>query len=199
MYGHDTTVFKPTQKFYAILFLSKELHVRFIQGITRKLYQISLLSGIPTSPQPLNKVVLNKIVVNDITSGVTYTFMGPDFTQNIFTIIRFGGIGLPVVNRGDNVTVTAYLNSTSNDTNIVAWHWARNTFGFHRIPFNFVSSVPSPNGGYDQVYQKNVTIYPQHLTGYYHVYINASTKESLFDDDNTKFNSSECGIPYKVQ
>lgn len=161
-----------------------------------RVYQVSLLSGGTVPPsQPQSMAQIEQIHIAVDTSSVTW--FGPDFTQNKFTTLRFHGSGIPQVHQGSTVVVQVTVNSIEA-TNIVAWHWARNTFGFHRVPFTFVSSTPLGNGTYNNVYQKTFTIYPNHKLGCFNGYINASTVESLYDDDITKFASSEVGIPYRV-
>jgi len=49
--------------------------------------------------------------------------------------MRFGGSGIPSFNKGEQLTVKVYTTSQMADTDYVAFHWARNTFGFHRVPF----------------------------------------------------------------
>lgn len=161
-----------------------------------RVYQVSLLSGGTTAPQNGSMAQLEQIQIT-VDNNPPVIWNGPDFTQNKFTTLRFQGAGIPHVAIGSTVVVTVTVNSTEA-TNIVAWHWARNTFGFHRVPFTFVSSTPHGNGTYDNVYQKTFTVYPSHRLGCFNGYINASTMESLYDDDISKFASSEVGIPYRV-
>jgi hypothetical protein len=162
-----------------------------------RVYSISVLSGKTTYPNPTNTITLNSIVITDMTTNVVYTLNGPDFTQNVFYTKLFGGAGLPTFDRGDQIKIDVYATSTTSDTNIVAWHWARNTFGFHRIPFRMINNVPG-SGGYNQTYERVFTIYNYHLPGFFNTYISGNTKESLWDDDPGKFNSMEAGIPYRI-
>ena len=160
-----------------------------------RLYQISLLSGGTTSPQPDTLAQMVSIQVT-VDNNPPVIWNGPDFTQNKFTTIKFNGEGIPRVHIGSTVVIQVTVNSTG-PANIVAWHWARNTFGFHRVPFTLVSSTPGGRG-YINIYQKTFYVYPTHKLGCFNGYINASTRESLYDDDITLFSSSEVGIPYKV-
>ena len=128
---------------------------------------------------------------------VTWTPPNGDFTQINFITLRFGGTGIPQVHPNDQVVVNVTVNS-SEMNNYVAWHWARNTFGFHRVPFTFISSTPNGQNGYTDVFSKTFTIYANHKLGVFNGFINASTHESLYDDDPSKFASTEVGIPYRV-
>jgi hypothetical protein len=163
-----------------------------------RLYRVSMLSGGTTQPQVGNNLVSVTKVEVYINGSLTpsYIFNGPDFTQNIFTTMYFGGIGIPSVNRGSSVKIKVYTTSQESDIDYVAWHWARNTLGFHRIPFALESQ--SGSGPYYRVYAKTFNIYANHKLGVFNGYISASSHESLFDDDISKFASSQLGIPYKI-
>jgi hypothetical protein len=161
-----------------------------------RLYQISCLSGNTTIPQNGNsntQIVGIAVYVNGVLKD---TLVGPNFNNNVFTTLRFNGTGIPQVGQGDNVTIYVTVNS-SEINNYVAWHWARNAYGFHRVPFTYVSSIPGPNGYY-VTFSKSVTIRMGHPLGAFSGYINASTHESLWDDDPNLFSSTEVGIPYRV-
>jgi hypothetical protein len=163
-----------------------------------RLYQVTMLDGQTTQPQVgTDYVEMNKVEVY-VNGTLSYTFLGPDFTQNVFTTKFFGGNGIPEVNRGDQVKVDVYTFSTQPEADIVAFHWARNTFGFHREPFNMISNVPNGNG-WDRVYEKTFTVYPNHLTGRFNSYISASTRKSLYDDSPSEFASDLVGTPYRVK
>lgn len=161
-----------------------------------RLYHVSMVDGQTTSPQ----VGKSQITINNISVYVnnsptpTYSLNGPDFTANIFTTMYFGGSGIPAFNRGDNVRIVVSLNSNQPDTDYVAWHWVRNTFGFHRVPFTLTSS--NPNG--DRTYEKIITIFSNHKLGVFNGYISANTHKSLWDDNPSLFSSTTIGAPYKV-
>ena len=127
----------------------------------------------------------------------SYTFSGPDFTQNVFITQRFGGPGIPRINRDHQVRVVVTVNSTEPN-NYVAWHWLRNTFGFHRIPFTLTSSVPGGQG-YINTFERTFRIFPGHRLGVCNGFISASTMESLYDNDPALFASSEVGFAYWVE
>jgi len=165
-----------------------------------RLYDVSLLSGGTQTPVPNGASQSQIVGINITTPTNTINWPAPngDFTQFNFVTLRFGGTGIPQVHIGDQVTINVTVNSVEQN-NYVAWHWARNTFGFHRVPFTFVSSTPYPQGnGYLVVFTKTFTIYPNHKLGVFNGFINASTHESLYDDDQGKFASTEVGIPYRV-
>lgn len=162
-----------------------------------RLYKVSMLDGETTLPQKgTDYVQMTKLEVY-VNGTLKYTFNGPDFTQNIFVTKRFSGSGIPEVNVGDQVKLRVSLSSTQAVKDIVAWHWARNTFGFHRVPFDLVSEVP--NGQYfDRIYEKTYLIYNEHKRGCFNGYISASTHNSLFDDSPVEFASDLLGTPYRV-
>lgn len=162
-----------------------------------RLYKVSMLDGETTLPQKgTDYVQMNKLEVY-VNGTLKYTFNGPDFTQNIFTTRKFGGSGIPEVNVGDQVKMRVYLSSTQSERDIVAWHWARNAFGFHRVPFDMVSETPNAHG-YDRIFEKTYNIYNDHKRGCFNGYISASTHKSLFDDSPLEFASDLLGTPYRV-
>lgn len=161
-----------------------------------RVYQISLLSGTTTTPQNGNTNTQISNIQILINGNPAYNWSG-DFTQTMFTTYKFGGNGIPHANTGDQVTINVTVNSNELN-NYVAWHWARNTFGFHRIPFTFVSAVPGGNGYY-VTFTKTFNIYSGHRLGVFNGYISANTHESLWDDNLNLFSSTEVGIPYRIQ
>ncbi len=162
-----------------------------------KLYKISMVDGETTSPQVGSEYVQMSKIEIYVDNVLTNTFEGPDFTQNVFTTKRFGGTGIPQVHRGDQVKIKVYTYSKQSKQDIVAWHWARNTFGFHREPFVMTSEIP--NGQYwDRTYEKTFNIYGDHRHGIFNGFISASTHKSLFDDSPVEFASDLVGTPYRV-
>ncbi len=162
-----------------------------------RLFKISMVDGETTAPQTGSEYVqMTKIEVY-VNNALTRIFQGPDFTQNVFTVRRFNGAGMPEVHTGDQVRIKVYTHSKQSEPDIVAWHWARNTFGFHRIPFALTSQVP--NGQYwDRTYEKTFNIYAQHRYGRFNGFISSSTYKSLYDDSPAEFASDLVGAPYRV-
>jgi len=168
-----------------------------------KLYRVSMADGGTTAPQNSNDYIQMQKIDAYVNNVLAYTFTGPDFTQVIFVTKRFGGDGIPKVRLGDQVKLVVTTVSQQSETDIVAWHWARNTFGFHRVPFDMTSSVPNPSGpGYLRTYEKTYTIYNTppyvHRHGVFNGFISASTHKSLYDDSPVEFSSDLVGIPYRV-
>lgn len=161
-----------------------------------KLYKVSMVDGQSTSPQiGSDYVQMNKIEVY-VNNVLAYTFNGPDFTQNVFITKKFGG-QIPLIHIGDQVRLKVFTFSKQSEKDIVAWHWARNTFGFHRIPFDMTSETP--NGQYwNRTYEKSFTIYPQHRFGLFNGFISASTHKSLYDDSPSEFASDLVGMCYGI-
>lgn len=161
-----------------------------------RVYQVSCLTGNTTTPQNGNSNTQLLALVIFKNGVLVDTLHGPDFTTTKFTTRKFGGDGIPKVNIGDQITIYAIVNSTEQN-NYVAWHWRRNAFGFHRIPFTFLNSTPGGNG-FIVTFTKTFMLYSNHPLGVFNGYINASTHESLWDDDLNLFSSTEVGIPYRV-
>ncbi len=162
-----------------------------------KLYKISMVDGETTSPQVGSDYVQMTKVEVYVNNILTYTLNGPDFTQNVFITRRFNGAGIPEVSRGDQVRIKVYTYSKQSEQDIVAWHWARNTFGFHREPFVMTAEIP--NGQYwNREYEKTFTVYSQHKAGKFNGFISASTHKSLYDDSPVEFASDLVGTPYRV-
>ncbi len=161
-----------------------------------RLYKIGVLDGQTTSPQVgTSKVQMNKaeVFINGILS---YTLQGPDFSQIQYITKRFGGTGIPTLPKGAQIQIKIYTTSQNSTIDYVAWHWARNTFGFHRIPFALISQTGS--GPYERVYSKTFTVYSNHRIGVHNGYISASTHESLFDNNINDFASDIFGVPYRI-
>ncbi|MDQ3194440.1 MAG: hypothetical protein M3P82_05510, partial [Bacteroidota bacterium] len=163
-----------------------------------RVYQFSAVDGETKTPQ-MGKanIVMNKIEFykNNI---LILTLNGPDFTTNIFTSRFFGNNGAMELNRGDVLSTKVYLKSNQNDTDIVAFHWARNAFGFHRESFIMTSQVP--NGSeFDRTYEKTFEIYNQHNWGSHNAFISANTRSSLYDNSPSLFSSTYMGLPFKVR
>lgn len=163
-----------------------------------RLYKVSILDGETTQPQTGSSLVqITKVEVYKNNSATpSYVFNGPDFTSTLFTTKLFGGEGIPQLDRNDLVKVKIYTTSQMQNNDYVAFHWSKNTFGFHRIPFTLESQTG--NGPYYRVYSKDFNIYGNHRIGAHNAYFSASTHESLYDNDISKFASEMVGIPYKV-
>jgi hypothetical protein len=160
-----------------------------------RVYQVSNLDGGTTAPQVgSSQVQITKVeIYKNGAQTPTYTVQGPDFQNDYYTTMRFGGEGVLSFNRGDMLLVKVYTVSQQTAVDYVAFHWARNTFGFHRVPFTLESQ-----NGTDRIYSKTFNVYSQHRFGACNGFLSASTHESLYDDDITRFASDEVGIPYKV-
>ena len=163
-----------------------------------RLYKISILDGETTQPQTgSSKVQITKVeIYKNNSSTPNYVFNGPDFTGTLFTTKLFGGEGIPQLDRNDLVKVKIYTTSQSVKTDYVAFHWAKNTYGFHRIPFTLESETGS--GPYSRIYTKDFNIYGSHRIGAHNAYFSANTNESLYNDDLNEFASDLVGIPFKV-
>jgi hypothetical protein len=163
-----------------------------------RLYQISGFDGETTQPQQgSSEVQITKVEIYKNNSPTpSYTFTGPDFTNTIFLTRYFGGEGIPQLDRNDQVKVMIYTTSQLAPIDYVAFHWIKNTFGFHRIPFTLVSQ--SGSGPYYRVYTKTFNIFGAHMLGAFNAYFSASTHESLYDDNTGKFASDLVGIPFRV-
>ncbi|HEX2788528.1 MAG TPA: hypothetical protein VHP32_11575 [Ignavibacteria bacterium] len=164
-----------------------------------RLYEYSAIDGQTTAPQlGKSNITISKIEFfkND---NLLFTLNGPDFTENVFRAKRFfGQNGILNFVRNDELKCRVTLNSNQSDTDYVAFHWSRNTFGYHRVSFNMVSQVP--NGGtFDRVYEKNFRIYTSHIHGVFNAYLSANTRSSLWSPDVNLFSSTYAGLSYRVK
>lgn len=193
--GLIDSITKPYTAVYNRNIVFKRINRTPYPRLNWRVYQISNSDGQTTSPQiGSTQVQITKIeIYKNNSSTPTYTINGPDFQNQFYTTMFFGGTGITTLNRGDQILVKVYTISQQVTIDYVAYHWARNTFGFHRIPF----TLESQNGN-NRVYSKTFTIYTQHRLGVFNGYISASTRESLYDDDINKFASDQVGIPYKI-
>jgi hypothetical protein len=126
------------------------------------------------------------------------TLYGPDFTVNVFKARLFWNGNIINAGRNDNVNVKIFLNSNQSDTDIVAFHWGRNSFGFHREKFQMISQVQNGNT-FDRVYEKTFNIYNLHRYGIFNGYISANTRSSIWDDNINLFSSTYFGFPYIIR
>lgn len=162
-----------------------------------RLYKVSLVDGRTISPQNSDNFVQMQQIQAFVNGVLRYTFQGPDFTQNIFTTRWFSGQGIPEVNIGDEVRLVVTTSSAMPEQDIVAWHWGKRNFGFHREPFVMVTQIPG-GLGWIRTYEKTFTIGTGHLRGRFNGFISASTRKSLYDDSPNEFASDAVGIPYRV-
>ena len=163
-----------------------------------RVYQYSAVDGNTTSPQTgKDNIVMNSIEFYK-NNSLVLTLNGPDFTGNIFTAGHFGGNTFFDAERGDQIRVKIFLRSNQNDTDIVSYHWARNSFGFHREKFIMTSQTPA-GSEFDRTYEKTFEIYNQHNQGKHNAFISANTRSSLYDNSPLLFSSSYMGFPYKVR
>lgn len=163
-----------------------------------RVYQYSAVDGETKTPQiGKDNIVMNMIEIF-VNNNLVLTLNGPDFTSNIFTSKYFGGNGIFTANRNDQVRIKVYLTSNQNDTDIVAFHWARNSFGFHREPFVMTSQTPNGNN-FDRTYEKTFNIYPNHYHGIHNGFISSNTRNSLYDNSSSLFSSTYMGLPYRIR
>lgn len=196
--GVVDTISKPYTEEFKRLAIFKRVDRRPRPRHNWRLYKVSMLDGETKSPQVGSDYVrMNKVEVY-INGSLQYTLNGPDFTQNIFTTKKFEGPGIPEVHVNDEVKLVVSAYSTQVEQDIVAWHWGKRNFGFHREPFAMVSQVPN-GGGWDRVYEKSFTIHNNIRGKALNGCISASTKKSLYDDTITEFASDLLGTPYRVK
>jgi len=163
-----------------------------------RVYQYSAIDGETKSPQiGKQNIVMNQIEFykND---NLVLTLNGPDFTTNIFKSRLFAGNGLFETDRGDRIKIKVMLTSNQSDTDIVAYHWARNSFGFHREKFILTSQTPNGTN-FDRTYEKTFEIYNQHNRGIHNAFISSNTRSSLYDNSINLFSSTYMGLPYRVR
>ncbi|MEO6695673.1 MAG: hypothetical protein ABIY50_11385 [Ignavibacteria bacterium] len=163
-----------------------------------RVYQYTAVDGETKTPQVgKNNIVMSKIEFYK-NSILILTLNGPDFTVNVFNSRFFGGSGLFDVRRGDEMKIKVFATSNQPDTDIVSYHWARNSFGFHRERFVMTSQTPNGNN-FDRTYEKTFNIYPNHNHGMHNAFISANTRSSLYDNLPTLFSSTYAGFPYRIR
>lgn len=195
--GVVDTIFKPYTEEFKRLAVFKRIARNPRPRHNWRLYKVSMLDGESKTPQVgTSYVKMNKVDVY-INNTLAYTLNGPDFTQNIFYTRWFGGAGIPEVRVGDVVKLSVTTYSTQSEQDIVAWHWGKRNFGFHREPFAMVSQVPN-GSGWDRVYEKSFTINNNIRKKRLNGCISASTRKSLYDDSPVEFASDLVGTPYRV-
>jgi hypothetical protein len=191
------TISKPYTEEFRRLAIFKRVNRLQSPRFNWRLYKVSMLDGESKTPQVgTDYVRMNQVQVY-VNNVLKYTLTGPDFTQNLFTTRRFNGAGIPEITVGDQVKLVVSTYSTQPEQDIVAWHWGKRNFGFHREPFTMTSQVPN-GAGWDRVYEKTFNI-NDHVRGKcMNGCISASTWKSLHDDSPSEFASDLVGIPYRV-
>ncbi len=193
----DSTV-KPYVQKQRRLITFKRIDHRPNPRFNWRVYQHTAVDGETTSPQTgKDNIVISKVEFYK-DNNLLLTLNGPDFTTNIFTSRYFGGTGVLEVDRGDQIRAKIYLTSNQTDTDIVAYHWSRNTFGFHREPFVMTSQTPN-GSNFDRTYEKTFQIYSQHNHGMHNAFLSANTRKSLRDNSPAIFSSTYLGFPYRVR
>ncbi|HMQ69039.1 MAG TPA: hypothetical protein PKC58_08615 [Ignavibacteria bacterium] len=163
-----------------------------------RVYEYSAIDGNTTTPQTgKDNIIINKVEFYR-NNELVNTLIGPDFTINFFTAGFFGGHNMYEADGGESFKTRVYLTSNQSDTDIVSYHWPRNSNGHHRVRFDLVSETPSGNG-FDRVYEKTIEIFNQHRHGRHNAFISANTRSSLFDNDPNLFSSTYLGFPYRVR
>lgn len=195
--GVVDTIFKPYTEEFKRTAVFKRVARTEKPRLNWRLYKVSMLDGETKTPQIGTQYVqMNQLQVY-INGSLAYTFSGPDFTQNIFVTRRFDGAGIPEVHVGDEVRLVVNTYSTQSEQDIVAWHWGKRNFGFHREPFTMTSQTPN-GSGWDRVYEKTFTIHNNIRAKRLNGCISASTYKSLHDDSPAEFASDLVGTPYRV-
>jgi hypothetical protein len=198
--GVVDTIFKPYTQVFHRTAVFKRVGNNPRPRHNWRLYKVSMVDGHTTSPQNSDSYVQMQQIQVYVNGTLTYTFAGPDFTQNIFITKHpnWNGAGIPEVNAGDQVRFVVTTYSTQSEQDIVAWHWGKRNFGFHREPFVMTSETPS-GSGWTRTYDKTITINgATHHRGRFNGFISASTRKSLYDDSPAEFASDAVGTPYRV-
>ncbi|MBL8006748.1 MAG: hypothetical protein JNJ56_04405 [Ignavibacteria bacterium] len=196
--GIIDSVSKPYSQHQKRLITFKRINNRPNPRLNWRVYKYSAVDGETDFPQAgKENITLSKAEFYR-NNELVLTLNGPDFTVNEFTSRFFGGVPLFEVNPGDNVRIKIFASSNQSDTDIVAFHWSRNAFGFHRERFVMTSQIPGGNG-YERTYEKSFEIYSQHNRGLFNGFISANTRNSLYDNSTGLFSSTYFGLPYKVR
>lgn len=195
--GVVDTIFKPYTQVFHRTAIFKRVDRQQHPRRNWRLYKVSMVDGRTTLPQNSDNYVQMQQIQVYKNGILLYTFAGPDFTQNVFTTRRFNGSGIPEVNAGDLIKLVVTTFSIQPEQDIVAWHWGKRNFGFHREPFAMTSETPSGTG-WTRTYEKSFTIAGGHNRGRFNGFISSSTRKSLYDDSPVEFASDAVGTPYRV-
>lgn len=163
-----------------------------------RVFQYSAVDGETKTPQTgKDNIVMNKVEYYR-NNELIMTLNGPDFTANLFMARHFGNNSQIDLGRGDQIRIKVYLTSNQNDQDIVAYHWRRNSHGFHRELFEMTSEIQKGNN-FDRTFEKTFEIYNQHPHGMHNGFISSTTRSSLFDNSTSLFSSTYMGLPYRVR
>ncbi|MCC6865650.1 MAG: hypothetical protein IT280_05760 [Ignavibacteria bacterium] len=195
--GIVDTIFKPYTQVFHRTAVFKRINNTPHPRMNWRLYKVSMVDGRTTSPQNSDDYIQMQQIQVYKNGTLWNTFNGPDFTQNIFTTRKFDGAGIPEVNIGDQIKIVVTTYSAQSEQDIVAWHWGKRNFGFHREPFAMTNQTPS-GAGWMRTFEKTFNIGTHHLRGRFNGFISASTRKSLYDDSPVEFASDAVGTPYRV-
>ncbi|MFZ1323248.1 MAG: hypothetical protein WAT71_16955 [Ignavibacteria bacterium] len=163
-----------------------------------RVFQYSAVDGETKTPQiGKENIVMNRVEYYR-NNELILTLNGPDFTSNIFTARHFGNHSQIEVGRGDQVRIKVYLTSNQIDEDVVAYHWGRNSHGFHRELFEMTTEIQNGNN-FDRTFEKTFEIYQNHKHGMHNGFISSTTRSSLFDNSTSLFSSTYMGLPYRVR
>jgi hypothetical protein len=155
----------------------------------------SLVDG-GTAP-PNDKIDITKVQLFT-PGGDTITVTDPNNTYLRYKWLRRllnGAKDVPEFMGGQAVKLQATVVSASADTDLVALRYGFKGIQKRRTLMTLVSEVN--NGGvYTRVYEK--TWNAHFHQGLFNAGVDAATKETLFDNDTTKYSVSWWGIPYRV-
>lgn len=163
-----------------------------------RLYKVSCLDGQTTQPElGSSKVRIDKIeIYRNGEPNPSYTLTGPDFNNIIFVTKLFGGAGLLQLDRNEVIKAKVYTTSQMTEIDYVAFHSSKRGFGHKRTLFDFESQTGS--GPYNRIFSKDLIINGTHKLGAYNAHFSATTHESFYEDDISKFASDVVGVPFKV-
>ena len=195
--GNIDTIIKPYTEVFNRKAIFKRVAYTPRPRFNWRLYKVSMVDGGTTAPQNSSQYIQMQQLQVYKNGTLLHTFTGPDFTQNVFVTRKFNGSGIPEVNAGDQIKIVVNTYSAQSEQDIVAWHWGKRNFGFHREPFAMTSQTPN-GAGWDRVFEKTFTIGSQHHRGRFNGFISASTYKSLYDDSPVEFASDLVGTPYRV-
>jgi hypothetical protein len=122
-----------------------------------------------------------------------------DPNEYFLRLPRFGGREIPEFGQSTPMKVRVVVTSTASDTDFVSLHrpWLMMGPGVFR-PLHVRMSLVSQTqigSSFERVYELS---WNAHVSGRHHVFVEAVTRESLFDDA-APFSSQMWGVPYIVQ
>jgi hypothetical protein len=165
----------------------------------------SLVDGatVPPAGNPATNVVhLSMVQVFTATDTVTVTNPDTTFLRYRWTnLFARGHKNVPEFLGGEPIRLQATVVSTSPDTDLVALRFGFGGMQRRRVHMTMITETNNGNGTYTRVFETDRTVnrmpHMHFFRGWFHLGIDAATRGTIYDDQ-TPYNVSWWGIPYRV-